>query len=201
MRELDDSTLRAYDAYHEVYDFETADFWERFPSALIDSFVSKLPGNRVLNLGSGPGRDAILLRNRGLNVLCLDGSHNMVLATQRLGFESVQADMREMDFPADSFDGVWAYSSLIHLPTSEARGVMKKISIMLRPEGLLFLGLIEGDTGSYVPLAASGYRRFFQYYNEDTVRDLIADSGLEILGHDVYQPHRDIYLNFLCIKK
>jgi hypothetical protein len=50
-------------------------------------------------LGSGSGRDAILLRDLGLEVLCADAAKSMVEMTRKLGFESVQTTFSEMNFP------------------------------------------------------------------------------------------------------
>jgi SAM-dependent methyltransferase len=108
-------TIETYDKYSQVYDNEVIGFWDNFPKDFVDSFVRQLPGKRVLNLGSGSGRDAVLLRNRGLEVVCLDASKAMTDITTNLGFESYNADFSHMDFTEASFDGVWAYTSLIHI--------------------------------------------------------------------------------------
>ena len=71
-------TIRTYDAIHDLYDAETRDFWEKFPAATVREFVSRLHGKDVLNLGSGPGRDSLILREQGLSVTCIDGSKEMV---------------------------------------------------------------------------------------------------------------------------
>src|SRR5690606_30479001 len=108
----DDQTIKAYDKYAEIYDGEVIDFWANFPLEFIDKFVASLPGN----LGSGSGRDAMLLKNRGLDVLCVDASKSMIGMTSAMGFESLLSSFSELDFPENSFDGVWAYTSLIHIP-------------------------------------------------------------------------------------
>src|SRR4051812_38097372 len=114
-------TIDTYDKYAHVYDEEVVEFWDNFPQVFIDKFVSLLPGKRILNLGSGSGRDAVLLRNHGLEVVCLDASKAMVDITTKLGFESHLATFSELDLPTGSFDGVWAYTSLIHIPKDGAR--------------------------------------------------------------------------------
>ena len=134
-------TIRTYDAIHDLYDAETRDFWENFPAATVREFVSRLHGKDVLNLGSGPGRDSLILREEGLCVTCIDGSKEMVEMTSRLGFKSIQADLRDLDL-AELYDGIWAYSSLIHLTYDESKVLLEKIHNLLRPGGILFLGLI-----------------------------------------------------------
>jgi len=76
-------TIKTYDKYAQIYDDEVADFWDNFPETFIDNFVSLLHGQRILNLGSGSGRDAILLRNQKLEVVCVDASKAMIDITKK----------------------------------------------------------------------------------------------------------------------
>lgn len=56
---MEQETIAAYDAYSGEYDEDTEYFWDTFPVSVLDAFVKRLPGKRILNLGSGPGRDAL----------------------------------------------------------------------------------------------------------------------------------------------
>ena len=142
----DNPTIDAYNKYAQIYDEEVIEFWDNFPKEFLEQFVNSLPGKRILNLGSGSGRDAILLRDLGLEVVCVDGSQSMVDMTKKLGFESHLADFSQVDFPDESFDGVWAYTSLIHVPVREARQAIEKVHTILKPNGAFAFGAIEGNT-------------------------------------------------------
>ncbi len=108
-------TITTYNQLAKEYDDETVDFWNRFPSECIDEFAGRISG-KVLNVGSGPGRDSVLLRNRGIDVTCLDASEAMIAMTEAQGFRSVLGDFAAMPFADDEFDGIWAYTSLLHVP-------------------------------------------------------------------------------------
>jgi hypothetical protein len=54
-------TIDTYNAYAVAYDDETTGFWRDFPTPFIDAFASRVKGD-VINIGSGPGRDALLLK-------------------------------------------------------------------------------------------------------------------------------------------
>ena len=189
-------TIRTYDAIHDLYDAETRDFWEKFPAATVREFVSRLHGKDVLNLGSGPGRDSLILREQGLSVTCIDGSKEMVEMTSRLGFKSIQADLRDLDL-AELYEGIWAYSSLIHLTYDESKELLEKIHILLRPGGILFLGLIEGNGHETRNVANSCYTRYFEYYDENKVESLLHGTGMKIVYRDAFRPGNHTYLNYI----
>ena len=189
-------TIRTYDAIHDLYDAETRDFWEKFPATTVREFVSRLHGKDVLNLGSGPGRDSLILREQGLSVTCIDGSKEMVEMTSRLGFKSIQADLRDLDL-AELYDGIWAYSSLIHLTYDESKELLEKIHNLLRPGGILFLGLIEGKGYETRNVANSSYTRYFEYYDENKVESLLHGTGMKIVYRDAFRPGNHTYLNYI----
>lgn len=193
----DSTTIRTYDAYHEVYDAETTGFWENFPREIMDTFVNLVPGNEILDLGSGPGRDAIMLRERGMSVTCLDGSENMVTMTRKLGFRSVVEDMRNIQFPDGSFDGIWAYSSIMHVTLEEGRNVINGLHRILRKGGVLLLGLIEGGGSEMVPIGESSLFRFFEYYDDSKIGRLVSGTLFNPVGVFRFQPRRHVYINHI----
>ena len=192
-------TIRTYDAIHDLYDAETRDFWEKFPAVTVREFVSRLHGKDILNLGSGPGRDSLILREQGLNVTCIDGSKEMVEMTSKLGFKSIQADMRNLDL-AGLYDGIWAYSSLIHLTYDESKELLAKIPDLLRPDGILLLGLIEGEGNETRNVAGSSYLRYFEYYGEKKVESLFHGTRMKFVYHDTFKPGNHTYLNYILEK-
>ena len=188
-------TIDAYDLYYEVYDAETRDFWEKFPEEIIRTFATLLPGKRVLDLGSGPGRDADLLRKHGLSVICADGSPNMVELTRSHGFESVVCDMRDLHFEDGSFDGVWAYSSIIHVTRDDARKIVRKISRLLKPSGVFMLAVIEGNGSESIGIAGSNIKRYFEYYSAEKMESLMEGTDFRLVKSEKFQPGHHVYLN------
>lgn len=195
-------TIQTYNAYAATYDQEVVDFWERFPARFIDEFAAALPGRRVLDLGSGSGRDAVLLRERGLEVVCADASEAMVAITQELGFESHLSLFSELDFPQGSFDGVWAYTSLIHVKNPEAVQVMQKVYALLRPMGAFAVGAIQGEGEGMVTRASMpGVARYFKKYTAPELRQSVESTGFTFVYEQDYQPHNTVYLNQLYKKE
>lgn len=190
------STISTYNKFHEVYDQETVEFWDNFPKDTIKEFVSRLNGKKILDLGSGPGRDAMLLKAEELEVICLDASSEMVKRTKDLGFESVLADMRKLDFPEKSFDGVWAFTSLLHISKDEASKVISKIYKLLKPNGVFLVGMIEGEfEGDVEQESMPGAKRYFRFYSERELRELMEGKGFKFEYQGKYTPHSKTYLN------
>jgi SAM-dependent methyltransferase len=200
LRQEKDGTIRTYNAINELYDAETRDFWDRFPLDIVRKFVELLPSDEILDLGSGPGRDAVILRNHGLNVTCVDGSENMVNMTARLGFNSVLSDLRVFDSPDKKYHGIWAYSSLIHLNFDEAKKLVGKLSDILKDGGVLFLGLIQGDGHDVINAAGSSFTRYFEYYHHEKIMALVENSSFRLVFHDSFKPGNQVYLNYIFSK-
>jgi SAM-dependent methyltransferase len=192
------STVEAYNRYAELYDQEVIDFWSNFPNDFLEQFAQHLPGTRILDVGSGSGRDALLLQQMGLEVICQDGSTSMIDITTKLGFESHLVDFSDMDFGHASFDGVWAYTSLIHIPQDEARAVIKQLRNSLKPDGVFAIGVIEGNDASMVERKTMpGVSRYFKNYSSHELAELIEPLGFTLLYESSYQPHHKVYLNQL----
>jgi ubiquinone/menaquinone biosynthesis C-methylase UbiE len=194
-------TLHTYNIFGEVYNSEVDEFWENFPRATIDSFTNNLKGKRILNLGSGPGRDAIILKNKGLEVYCVDASPTMVNMTKQLGFESEVKDFIELAFPEESFDGVWAYTSLLHIPKSELVIMLKKIYKWLKKEGVFLIGMVEGTfEGMKQRDSMPGSQRYFRYYLEEELDTLIVPLGFKKIFTERYLRHKNTYIHLLYRK-
>ncbi|TSC52325.1 MAG: hypothetical protein LiPW41_536 [Parcubacteria group bacterium LiPW_41] len=192
-------TIATYDKHFEDYRKEVQDFWLHFPQETISAFVSRLQGKKVLDIGSGPGDDAQILKKNNLEVICVDGSLSMVNKTKELGFESYQKYFREIDFPDGSFDGIWAYTSLLHVSSEEASEVVGKIYQMLKSGGVFLIGMIEGEfEGDKESWEQS--ERYFKFYTEKELTDMVSHWGFKRVYQERYKPHSKTYLAQVYLK-
>lgn len=196
---MDKRTIQTYDLLAKKYDEETAPFWELFPRTFIDRFI-KLTKGKILDVGSGPGRDALILKQGGLDVTCLDASKTMIKLAREKGLESVLGDFNEMPFQDESFNGVWAYTSLLHIPKAEIEKPLDEIRRVLKPGGIFGLGLIEGETEGYKEIGGIDAARWFSFYKKDEVPELLGGNGFEILYFEQFKPKSKNYLNFIARK-
>ena len=193
----DKSTIDAYNKYPQAYDDVVASFWKNFPKSVLQDFTGHLPGEKVLDLGSGSGRGAVLLRDAGLEVTCVDAAQAMVVMTRQLGFETQLADLAEVTFPPESFAGVWAYTSLVHVSPEQARATIEHIHTWLKPDGLFMIGAISGGVDGMVEhKSMPGAARYFKFYEHDELKQLIEPLGFSLVYRGDYRPaHRLLYLN------
>jgi SAM-dependent methyltransferase len=102
------------------------------------------PAGRILDAGCGSGRDSAAFARRGYEVTAFDGSAVLArLASARLGVTVLHRTFDQVDW-RDAFDGVWACASLLHLPSGELEAALKRLTLALRPGGILFVSIKAG---------------------------------------------------------
>ncbi|MFA5532308.1 MAG: class I SAM-dependent methyltransferase [Candidatus Shapirobacteria bacterium] len=198
---MNKATIRTYDKYSKIYDQEVIEFWQKFPKIIINNFVKNLKGKKILDLGSGSGRDALILKNNGLEIICVDGSKEMIKITKDLGFKTIESDFMSLELEKNSFDGVWAYTSLLHISEKEMIEVVTKVRNFLKPEGVLLIGMIEGDfEGDMKRESMPEEKRYFKFYEREKLKNIISNIGFKLIYEKKYQPHSKVYLNQIYIK-
>ena len=157
----------------------------------------------VLDIGVGGGRDAEIFIKKGFNVTGIDISEKMLAGAKskvpKANFMTM--DMEELKFPPARFDGVWANASLHHMPKSKLLAVLKKIKLVLKPQGLLQIIVKQGDYDGILENEKFGrkIRRHFSYYMQDEIKGMISDSGFEVINCSSEVDNEWIYI--LALKK
>lgn len=135
-----------YDVNAETFisttrDVDMSDMQQRFLAAL--PVVDGKPA-RILDAGSGSGRDALSFRMLGYEVEAFDVSPAMVAATrEHAGVEAKQ--MRFEDFAWDhQFEGIWACASLLHVAEANLPTVINRLVDHLTQGGVLYLSFKLG---------------------------------------------------------
>jgi ubiquinone/menaquinone biosynthesis C-methylase UbiE len=197
---MDKQTIDTYNKMAKEYDDETVDFWDRFPRTFLDKFV-ELSGMKIIDVGSGPGRDALLLQQTGKEVVCIDASEAMVELSSGRGLQSVLAGFDNLPFENESFDGVWSYTALLHIPKKSIDVPLKEIYRVLKPLGIFALGLIEGDGEEYKKNSGVDMPRWFSFYHKEEVEILCKKHGFKLVYFETFKPRSKNYLNFIFQKK
>ncbi len=181
------------------YDDETIDFWDRFPRTFFDEFINSVNG-KVIDIGSGPGRDGMVLKEKGLEVVCLDASEAMVQLSKQKGLESIVGDLLNLPFPNETFSGAWAYTSLLHVSKKDVDKAFSEINRILNKDGILGLGMIEGETEEYRESSGVNMPRLFSFYTKEELETLLNKHGFKVIYFETFKPGSKNYLNFIAKK-
>jgi ubiquinone/menaquinone biosynthesis C-methylase UbiE len=181
-------TIAAYDARPAAYALHSED--RRPLNRLHARFVDLVgPGAAVADLGCGPGHDAAALAARGLTPTGIDPSHGLLLEARRheeLAGALVQADARRLPFAGDSFDGIWACASLLHVPKRDIGRALTEMYRILRPGGILFTSMSEGGQPGPIHVESDGLaQRLYYYHGEEAWASLVAAPGFVLVDHAV----------------
>lgn len=115
---------------------------------LLDKFARQVQGlGTVCDLGCGPGQVARYLRDRGLDVCGLDLSPGMVEQARQLNpdIEFTQGNMLALDIPDESWIGIAAFYSIIHIPRVQIVTALQELKRLLKPGGWLLLAFHLGQ--------------------------------------------------------
>lgn len=172
------------DPTQETYDTFAAQiaerFWKSDLTRIWNAFSTQLePGAWIADLGCGGGRDTGQFSGRGYRTVGMDYSHGMLLqASQLAPAPYVQGDLRSLPFANSSFDGAWMNASLLHVPRDEAPGVVAEAGRILKPGGVLYLGVKEGQGEIWEQREGM---RFFIFFQLEEIHAMLQSAGFTIL--------------------
>ena len=171
---MTDTTLNYYNNNAEAFIQGTisVDF-----SATQDRFLRLLSGKKILDFGCGSGRDTKYFLEKGFEVAAIDGSVELCKAASLYtGIEVKHMLFLDLDESA-AYDGIWACSSILHLPKFELKEVFLKMSEALVPDGIIYTsfkyGTFEGDRNGryFTDFTTETFASFIKDVKELVIRD------------------------------
>ena len=158
-------------------------------------------GAFILDFGCGSGRDTKYFLSKGFQVDPIDGSAELCkIAEKTAGIPVKQMLFTELE-EIEKYDGIWACSSILHLPKKELSDVLQRMLRAVKSGGYIYTSFKYGEF--------EGFRneRYFTDFTEKSFRDFIRDiPGIEIveewISADV-RPGRgdEKWLNLIMLKK
>jgi SAM-dependent methyltransferase len=184
------ATVRAYDAFAADYHSGAPELSVPVVTA-VNRFASVLPPRaRVLEIGSGTGRDARALEDAGLSVRRTDVTPAFVDLLRADGVDAdvvdpLTDDLSDPAAPARPYDAVWADACLLHVDREDLVTVLARLGAVTRGGGLLYASLKEGDGESWSVHGRVPAPRFFTYWREEPLREALTTAGwfVEHIGH------------------
>jgi ubiquinone/menaquinone biosynthesis C-methylase UbiE len=146
--------------------------------------LSQLPPDaKVLDLGCGTGLTTTKALAARFRVTGVDISEKHIeIARAKLPQATfIQADMTELTFAPDSFDGIVAFYSLFHLPREEQKILLPQITSWLRPGGFFVATLGIHAMSASIEEDWLGATMYWSSYDGATNRHLIQEVGLQIV--------------------
>jgi len=155
-----------------------------------EAFIQALPaGARVLDVGCGSGVKSKYFIERGFKVAGIDISDKLLEIAKR---EVPEGDFKEfsmvdLDGMPETFDGVFAQASLLHIPKKEAGDVVKKMAERLVFGGVLYLAVKESHADKPEEEMVKendygyDYERFFSYFTLDELEQYLTNAGLSVV--------------------
>ena len=156
----------------------------------IDGLVAALPpGARVLEIGSGAGRDAAALEAAGLSVRRTDITPGFVELLRTDGHDAdvldpLTDDLADPAHPGEPYAAVWASASLLHVARADLPVVLRRLAEATRADGLLRMSVKEGDGDGWSTHGSIPTPRRFVYWREPQLREVLAESGWQVLETD-----------------
>ncbi|MGL0940393.1 class I SAM-dependent methyltransferase [Vibrio vulnificus] len=143
---------------------------------LYDQFLPHLnPNGAILDAGCGSGRDAKYFKALGFKVTAFDANQALVeLASRHLEQHVIHAKFDTFRAEPNSFDGIWACASLLHVPDEELAATFFALSQLLKPQGLFYCSFKYGQA------AQVRHGRFFTDMDEHKLHTTLATSPLTI---------------------
>jgi SAM-dependent methyltransferase len=179
------ATVAAYDAHAAAYAeglqaLEADEDLQRAFAAAVGA------GGRVLEVGSGPGRDAALLETLGLDVRRTDITPAFVDLLRGHGhaadvLDPLTDDLDDPARPGTPYDGVWASASLLHVDRADLPALLTRLAEATRPGGVLAVSLKEGDGEAWSTHGFVGAPRRFVYWREEGLRAALDAAGWDVV--------------------
>jgi SAM-dependent methyltransferase len=139
------------------------------------SYVEQKENPKVVEIGSGSGRDARDLLKFTNDYLGFDISPEMVKHAKELvpNGNFVVADAEEFDFPKN-VDAVFAFASLLHSDKESLAKILDKVHESLKEKGAFFISLKHGEYKEDTRTDKFGTRTYY-YYKPEIIKELAGD--------------------------
>lgn len=174
-------TLGSYNKYGEQWAESHLDF--DFWAPELERFKKYLPSGKILEIGSGGGRDARELIKKGYNYIGTDISEGLLKAAKKYnpGAKFLLKSVYDLDFPENSFDGFWACAVLLHIPKNRIDKALKQIHRIVRLGGTGFVSVKKGRGERATVEQPPDGKRFFSYYSLEQFQEVLLRNDFEIL--------------------
>lgn len=180
----------------QTYD-QTAQIWSEahnskgFWTTEMENFHRLLPNGKIVEIGSGGGRDVRDLVELGYEYVGTDISSGLLeVARQNLPNETFyNQSVYDLDFQGEKFDGFWASAVLLHIPKDRMSEALARIKSVTVKRAIGFISLKDGigEKVEHDEINGKQLERFFSYWKKDEFVKVLQENGYTIADYS-YHP-------------
>ncbi len=169
-------TLETYEKLYQEYAERTEGDIPEHVQIWLERALAWLSTNaRILEIGSGTGRDASYMADRGYKVQCSDATDGFLEMIQARGLSTRKLNILT-DGIEETQDLVLANAVLLHVDREQFKVAVQKVHDALDYSGRFAFTLVKGEGERWTDHKL-GEPRYFCYWHEDTVGDILLDAG------------------------
>lgn len=178
-----DATLMAYNHDIEGYISHTPTHFGAEHKALLfwlDRALSSLPSkdSPILEIGSGTGRDARYIEEKGFKVMRSDGSHSFVELLRQKDKDALELNILYDELPP-GYTMIYANAVFPHFTARECEHLFKKIYNYLPNHGLFVFNSKQGE-GHIWTTEKLKEKRYIHYWDPAVLVDLLIEIGYKV---------------------
>lgn len=192
-QDRENQTIKYYDEEAEKWASthggrESSSYWK----VEMVKFHELLPTGKILEIGSGAGKDAAALTALGYDYTGTDASNGLLKIAQEKNPNAVfkHVGVYDLNFLESSFDGFWTAATLLHIPKDRIDQALQKIKSQVKVGGIGFISVKAGagertdpDTG-----------RWFSYYSQRGFREVLQKNSFEVIRESTREGEKDWWL-------
>ncbi|MBR3322189.1 methyltransferase domain-containing protein [Candidatus Saccharibacteria bacterium] len=217
MSKENEETLKIYEYFGNAYlnnahkrrAEKVREVKEKRTKAILSGLAVLGEDARVLEIGSADGEVALLTKELGFKAYASDVSSQFLAAIAKTGLPYYKFNVLKDDLDGRKFDGIIAFRVFVHFTPEDFAEALVKIYKLLRPGGRFVSDILNiedkgGKTCEWCDFG-NGYEigadRFFYYYDEKQVKDIIKNAGFRL--EDFYLSGGDSgykWFNFVLAK-
>ncbi|PTM58779.1 class I SAM-dependent methyltransferase [Desmospora activa] len=192
MSELRSRLRHAYAQEAQMRDTRYKPEWKKRERQRFASLLKREEPVRLLEIGAGTGQDSLFFHEEGFVTLAIDLSPEMVAKCKEKGLDAQVMDATHLQFPDNSFDAVWSFNCLLHLPKREWNSMLAEIRRILAPGGLFYLGVYGGrDSEGIWEEDHCNPKRFFAFHTNDALCERV-EQYFHILDFRSFRPEGQV---------
>ena len=191
MNTTNQKNIRAWD---QLYRNSEGRIWGHTPLPFLSEWIDtlkgkRLEGKRLLDAGTGEGRNLPALAELGAELHACDASRyalNRIKETMK-EVHLKYCELSDTSYPENSFHLVAMLDVFETLPG--IRDVLKEMHRILEMDGYLFVNIPDNSdpisSTNMIPLEDGGYiyrgKYYYHFYSHSEAMDLLRSSGFEVL--------------------